>query len=492
MKRKLLLILIVPIMIIGLADMIYWPEFTGLWLTSRLTTFLFMSSIGFYLLRKDYDKSTALIEPIVSASERLRMSAEQQARLTNFLDEVKTSTKTINSKTASTLENLYAMAAQTQQKASETKNTSESLNKIAAKSLKDMTDLKKNTHSIGQSVESLKKIITIFQNITHESELLKSLVKKSQLLSINTRIRAEAAGAAGREFDVVASEMNLLALASGEAAARIFALLETSENEIGHIVSDITSDFTANLESTQLVNKSFEDIADAIRQQKNACNHIAQNVNNQVTSIEDLLQLFSSFQLDPYNFQYFKEQIDDIATTNITKSQTILSYLEDLNPELVPSEQNGQDWSDLLKELIDLIQISLSWNNETAFHFPQTRCNHILPIQLYYSIRWLEQRLTSEETHAEMISLKQINQETIIKTVQNIKENLQTTWALPDNVTNELEEKSQRWQEIYRFGEEKVTTDDIIALIFWYQKMIGEKERSVRVDELLLADQMTF
>jgi methyl-accepting chemotaxis protein len=111
------------------------------------------------------------------------------------------------------------------------------------------------------SSEELAEIVEIFNQIQSETQVIKDIVRKTQLLSFNASIEAERAGQHGRGFTVVASEVGELAKLSGVASQKIEKLLENSNKKVASTVDEMRNRIQNGkglLEGTQSVFTEFQ------------------------------------------------------------------------------------------------------------------------------------------------------------------------------------------------------------------------------------------
>ena len=111
------------------------------------------------------------------------------------------------------------------------------------------------TESVSQTMERTMEISSVQEEITKAaedtrsqtentlkmSELVMTISKQTNLLSLNASIEAARAGEAGRGFSVVAEEVRKLADSSRDAASKIFEALESMEKAASHIAERIKS-----------------------------------------------------------------------------------------------------------------------------------------------------------------------------------------------------------------------------------------------------------
>lgn len=124
-----------------------------------------------------------------------------------------------------------------------------------------LENFSKSMEELTHSSEELAEIVEIFSQIQSETQVIKDIVRKTQLLSFNASIEAERAGQHGRGFTVVASEVGELAKLSGVASQKIEKLLENSNKKVASTVDEMRDRIQNGkglLEGTQSVFTEFQ------------------------------------------------------------------------------------------------------------------------------------------------------------------------------------------------------------------------------------------
>ena len=144
------------------------------------------------------------------------------------------------------------------------------------------------TTSVSQTTERTVEITNVQEAITQAaedtrsqtentlkmSELVMTISKQTNLLSLNASIEAARAGEAGRGFSVVAEEVRKLADSSRDAASKIFEALESMEKAASHITERIKSinglienqaanmkEISASVEEAKAMSDSIEELS---------------------------------------------------------------------------------------------------------------------------------------------------------------------------------------------------------------------------------------
>ena len=129
--------------------------------------------------------------------------------------------------------------------------------------------------SVQQANDQLQQIAEIIREISSKTNIINSIVFKTQLLSFNASIEAARAGQHGRGFAVVAEEIGKLANMSGKAAKEIDLLLQGSERQVDDIVQNTLERAVIGRRVTDEAFKNFQEIANDINMISDQINKIS-------------------------------------------------------------------------------------------------------------------------------------------------------------------------------------------------------------------------
>jgi methyl-accepting chemotaxis protein len=151
--------------------------------------------------------NTGTIE-IARASQDLSGRTERQAMQLND------AANTIQS-FSSSVQTAAESARETSSRVTSASTTAESMQRIAEKALKAMHDLQTSSADMADIIQTID-----------------TLAFQTNMLALNASVEAARAGEAGAGFEAVASQVRLLAQASGDAAGRIRRLIKTSDRQV--------------------------------------------------------------------------------------------------------------------------------------------------------------------------------------------------------------------------------------------------------------------
>lgn len=154
----------------------------------------------------------------------------------------------------------------------ESAQASENGRKLIGSAIDKMGDVKQN---VLESTKKMKQASESAQSISMVTDLIKETTKKIKVLAVNAAIHASSAGNAGREFRVVASEVQRLALESSESAAQIIDLVNRMQRDIGAAVSAMATTTQEVVSGAQLTEKAGESLVETHKLSKNVADGIS-------------------------------------------------------------------------------------------------------------------------------------------------------------------------------------------------------------------------
>ena len=143
----------------------------------------------------------------------------------------------------------------------------------------------------------LSEISNIMEQIESKTQVINSIVFKTQILSFNASIEAARAGAQGKGFAIVASEVGRLAHVSGEAAAEIDALLENSKVNVFSIVSDIEKRLEDVRKVSGVTQEKFEALSTSVRSVTEKLHDMQVGAQQQSSGVEQVARAMTDLSV---------------------------------------------------------------------------------------------------------------------------------------------------------------------------------------------------
>lgn len=252
-----------------------------------------------------------------SSKNLLKISETQFEQIQNSINKISTITSEMDEVAQSTWI--------AQEESNQSKSASEEGQKLVAESIKKMDEIRNN---IQESSKKIKKSSESAQAISEVTGLIQNITKQIEILALNAAIQAASSGDAGREFTVVAQEVQRLALDSKEATKQILDLIKEVQEDIGVAVASMEITTQEVVEGAKLT--------DVAGQALNKIGNLSKKVANSVAE--------ASYKLEEKSSEIAKISIEmkDLQHTT-TNSQKIVhvtaKQVEELN--VISSELTG-------------------------------------------------------------------------------------------------------------------------------------------------------
>lgn len=211
------------------------------------------------------------------------METDRQMKLHENVGELSRSlSEEVGISAANAAQDVQTIASSTEELATSIADISERVKQSAeasAKASKNASVTAEIVEALGTSVERIGEVL----------KLIDGIADQTNLLALNATIEAARAGEAGKGFAVVASEVKQLASQSAQATKEISGQINEIQGEAGRAVEAIRN----ITEVTDLAQELAANIADAISQQDNATQEIAQSaqaVSEQTNSVAGVIQ----------------------------------------------------------------------------------------------------------------------------------------------------------------------------------------------------------
>ncbi len=137
--------------------------------------------------------------------------------------------------------------------------TLDDLNHTTSEAVEISGDIHNNIGSLNSKIKEIVKVLELIQNISNQTNLL----------SLNASIEAARAGAAGKGFVVVATEVGKLAEQSKDATELIAGIIDQIQNETQETVEFVergNTIYKAQEIAVKKTNKAFEDMTESLEE----------------------------------------------------------------------------------------------------------------------------------------------------------------------------------------------------------------------------------
>lgn len=176
-----------------------------------------------------------------SSQELLTVSIEQYEKLEKFINKI--------TQITSEMDEVAQVTWIAQEESNQSREASLEGGSLVQESISKMIEIR---NTIQDSSKKIKKSSESAQAITEVTGLIRSITRQIEVLALNAAIQAVSSGESGREFTVVAQEVQRLALDSKEASDKILMLVQEVQEDIRGAVSSMEKTTQEVIEGTKL------------------------------------------------------------------------------------------------------------------------------------------------------------------------------------------------------------------------------------------------
>jgi len=289
------------------------------------------------------DNLMSMVLNVRGTSEMISSSIQQMSTTTDTIksisDEINLAIKNVASDTENQAHNTAEANGLINNMVSSIQKVSSSINEVASLSSSAAVLSDTGKAAVKVTIEKLKEISSsvensteIVQGLSYQSEkivvlldLITSISKQTNLLSLNAAIEAARAGEQGRGFAVVASEVKKLAEQSTEAAVEITEVVNDIQNAVKKAVLTMERGSIIVKEGSHIgmtAGKALTEIVESSAQLSSVISRIASDTSDQLKSSKAIvLNINSIAELAEHNAAATEETCASIdeQNTNLTE-----------------------------------------------------------------------------------------------------------------------------------------------------------------------------
>lgn len=292
--------------------------------------------------------------------ESLRLEMKEIKESTNVLNDsvndLASSSKEVSSTSnqqaagvkeiVSTMEDSDAMSKTIQQKVSDvahlTDSTRENVKQgftVIKASNEKMSEIK-NTNA--KTIEGIKSLSEQIKSIWEIVNIINAIADQTKIIAFNAELEASAAGDAGKNFEIVASEIRRLAdntvTSTREIKDKINEIQKSSDDLIFASESG-TIRIDEGLDLSRQTSNIFTDILEFSEKSANSSHEIAMSINQQVSAFEQILitlkQISKGIEYFVSSTKSTTNSTDNLRTMSDNLKHIVDRYKVDDEPEMV-------------------------------------------------------------------------------------------------------------------------------------------------------------
>ncbi len=215
----------------------------------------------FFISRSAVEPIKRTLSKLSKTSDVLSQTSNEISKFSEALSKGVGEQSEAVQETTSAMTEMSSMLSQTSNYAKQSETIMLSVTQKANSGMSIMNQMVESMSSVQQANDHLLQIAEIIREISNKTNVINSIVFKTQLLSFNASIEAARAGQHGRGFAVVAEEVGKLANMSGKAATEIASLIKDSEKQVEDIVRNTQERVVVGRRVTEEAFKNFKEIA---------------------------------------------------------------------------------------------------------------------------------------------------------------------------------------------------------------------------------------
>lgn len=202
---------------------------------------------------------------------------------------------------------------------------SEKGTKLVKESINKMNEVR---NTIQESSKKIKKLGESAQSITEVTRLIKDITKQINILALNAAIQAASSGESGREFTVVAQEVQRLAYDSEEATQKIEELIKDIQEDTYTAISSMektTQEVVIGANLTEQTGKTLSEI-------RKLSESTASQIQQASSKLEEKSSEMASLTFEMQGLQEISkvaQQALDITAAQVEKLKLVSMELEE-------------------------------------------------------------------------------------------------------------------------------------------------------------------
>ncbi len=200
---------------------------------------------------------------------------------------------------------------------------SEKGKKLVDQSIEKMNEIRNN---IQESSKKIKKLGESAQSITEVTSLIKDITKQINILALNAAIQAASSGESGREFTVVAQEVQRLADDSESATQKIEELINDIQSDTAVAIASMEKTTQEVVLGAQLTQQAGIVLNDINASSKNT----AEQIQSASSRLEEKSTEMAHVTVEMQGLQAISKEAQEAVKTTTTQVESLKKISEEL------------------------------------------------------------------------------------------------------------------------------------------------------------------
>jgi twitching motility protein PilJ len=249
--------------------------------------------------------SQELLEISNSQFEKLAETINSINEITNSIDEIAQSTWIA------------------QDESNRSAQESEKGEKLVSQSIEKMNEIR---FTIQESSKKIKKLGESAQSITEVTSLIKDITKQINILALNAAIQAASSGESGREFTVVAQEVQRLADDSEAATKKIEELINEIQSDTAVAIASMERTTQEVVNGAQLT----EQAGVALKEINELSKNTADQISEASSKLEQKSAEMAAVTVEMQGLQNISQEAQKAVNTTTAQVEALKKISEDL------------------------------------------------------------------------------------------------------------------------------------------------------------------
>lgn len=251
----------------------------------------------------------------MSSNDLLNISDVQVKKLEHTIESVNNITNSIDE--------IAQIAWIAQDEANRSADKSAIGDELVTQSVYKMNEIR---DTIQDSAKKIKKLGESAQSITEVTSLIKDITKQINILALNAAIQAASSGESGREFTIVAQEVQRLADDSEDATKKIEELISEIQTDTAIAIASMektTQEVVLGAKLTEEAGKSLQEI-----------NTLSKTTSEQIRGVSEQLEVRSQ-EMAEITFEMKElQKVSDESKEAVSDTSIQVEALRDISDEL--------------------------------------------------------------------------------------------------------------------------------------------------------------